>query len=53
LDVAGGEYDGEHQTQGDVRGEMSVVETYAETPAASTTALKMKDFMFGGLFVCG
>ena len=39
--------------KGHVRGEMSIVETYAETPAASTTALKVKDFIFGSLYVCG
>lgn len=32
---------------------MSIVETYAETPAASTTALKVNDFIFGSLYICG
>ena len=32
---------------------MSVGKTYAETPAARTTALKVKDFMIGSLYVCG
>ena len=34
-----------------MRGGLSVVATYAETPAASTTALKTNDFMFGNLYV--